>query len=412
VAEALDGPLRVKVNRLNKSRPKAVAAVLLSLGAVLAPAALGTELLTPIFRRGDANLDGRIDLSDASFLLDALLMDGPGCLDAADANDDGLLDDKDALYLLDWLYPKGPGEPPPPPPPFEVPGIDLTADGIGCLVSSIEPAGDPAPGVKLELLGPEVIARGQKGLPVLLAATTTGPIDALSIVLLIDREAVRVTGGDLEETIFPQPLRTGFEDTDFFRFRVIPQPDSTRDLLLVGTVFVGPDLERIRFPATTGPVTGAPLLRLLLDVAPDAPLEERTVLENAPAPLLLDAAGPLSGFTAGGKSVLPGTLPSYRVKLVEAGELILSRRADSNNDRSIDITDAVFTLDFLFLGGPPPSCSDSADADDNGAVDISDPVFTLQYLFAGGATPRSPFPYCGYDPTPDSLPVCLESCAN
>ena len=114
---------------------------------------------------------------------------------------------------------------------------------------------------------------------------------------------------------------------------------------------------------------------------------------------------------AGGRSILPGTLPSYSVKLVEAGELILYRRGDSNDDRLVDITDAVFTLDYLFLGGAAPRCADSADADDNGVLDLADPVYTLQFLFTGGTPPPPPYPSCGIDPTPDSLPHCLEDCA-
>jgi hypothetical protein len=389
-----------------------VFAVLWLLGAAITPSVFGDGLVNPLFRRGDANLDGQINLSDASFLMDALFLGGPAsdCLDAADVNDDGVLNEKDPLYLLKWLIPEGPAKLPPPPPPFKSPGIDLTADGIGCLIYLIKPPGDPVSGAKLELQGPEEMARGQKGLPLLLAATTPGPIDAFSLALLVDRKAIGVSGVDLEGTIFPEPLRAAFENSDFFRWTIIPQPASFRDVLLVGTIFIGPELERIGFPATTGPISDAPLLRLLVDVAPDAPLEKRTVLESAPLPL--DFAGPITEFVGGGISILPETLPSYSAKLVEAGELILSRRADANTDGIIDITDPVITLDFLFLGGSQPSCPDGADTNDNGVLEIGDPIYTLQFLFTSGPAPPSPYPTCGVDPTPDSLPGCLQKCRN
>ena len=45
----------------------------------------------------------------------------------------------------------------------------------------------------------------------------------------------------------------------------------------------------------------------------------------------------------------------------------------------------------------------AADANDTGRVDLSDAVFILNYLFVGGAVPPAPFRQCGLDPTPDEL---------
>lgn len=72
-------------------------------------------------------------------------------------------------------------------------------------------------------------------------------------------------------------------------------------------------------------------------------------------------------------------------------------RADANNDDLVDIADPVFTLEYLFVAGPLPTCLDAADANNDGAVDISDAVFTLEFLFAGGAAPPFPYPGCGFD---------------
>jgi hypothetical protein len=385
--------------------PKTGFAALWFVGTAVLPAGAG-ELLTPLFRRGDANLDGAIRFSDASFLEDALLLDGeaPGCVDAADVNDDGRLHGADPLYLLDWLFGSGAA----PPSPFTTPGADLTLDGLGCLLSAIELPDLPVPGVRLDLEGPRSLARGQRGVPLFLTATTLGPIDAFSIALEIDRQAIAVRGADFEETVFPAALRAAFESSALFRFAVIPQPQSARDLLLVGAIFIGPDGQRIRFPATTGRLSGAPLLRLLIDVVPDAPLGQRTVLENASPPLGL--AGLLTELTGGGSSIFPEGLPSYRIPVVEAGELILNRRSDANNDRFTDISDPMYTLSALFLGGRPPDCQDTADSNDDGTVDIADPIYTLQFLFTAGPPPPPPYPDCGVDPTLDTLPFCTTTC--
>ncbi len=69
----------------------------------------------------------------------------------------------------------------------------------------------------------------------------------------------------------------------------------------------------------------------------------------------------------------------------------------------IDITDGVFLLNFLFLGGQAPTCFDAADSDDSGGLEITDAVLLLNFLFLGGRAPSEPFLECGPDPTDDDL---------
>ncbi len=84
------------------------------------------------------------------------------------------------------------------------------------------------------------------------------------------------------------------------------------------------------------------------------------------------------------------------------------RRGDSNSDGRVDLSDAIFTLNYLFLGGEGPGCLDAADSDDSGSVDITDAIATLNYLFLGGPAPPDPGPAeCGLDPTDDVL-ACVE----
>ena len=75
------------------------------------------------------------------------------------------------------------------------------------------------------------------------------------------------------------------------------------------------------------------------------------------------------------------------------------QRGDSNNNGVIDISDAIFTLNHLFLGNDRPSCLSAADSNDDGSLNISDAVFLLSFLFEGAGTP--PYPDTGLDPTPD-----------
>ncbi len=83
------------------------------------------------FRRGDANADGEIDITDAVAILGFLFQGVPltlSCEKAADTNDSATLDITDAVYLLRFLYSSGAV----PPAPFPGCGSDPTLDGIPC----------------------------------------------------------------------------------------------------------------------------------------------------------------------------------------------------------------------------------------------------------------------------------------
>ena len=47
-------------------------------------------------------------------------------------------------------------------------------------------------------------------------------------------------------------------------------------------------------------------------------------------------------------------------------------------------------------------CQDAADSNDDGFADVSDGIFTLQWLFQEGSAPPPPL-YYGLDATPDEL---------
>jgi hypothetical protein len=79
------------------------------------------------------------------------------------------------------------------------------------------------------------------------------------------------------------------------------------------------------------------------------------------------------------------------------------KRGDTNGDGALNITDGVFVLNFLFLGGKAPPCKKAADTDDSGGLNITDGVYILNFLFTGGKAPPAPYPLCGLDPTEDLL---------
>ena len=95
-------------------------------------------------------------------------------------------------------------------------------------------------------------------------------------------------------------------------------------------------------------------------------------------------------------------------------------RGDANSDGSVNLTDGVVPLLYLFSGGAAPACLDSADTNDTGSIEITDAIIVFSWLFSGGAAPANPSPLspgysseeCAGDPTDDGIgcdrpsPVC------
>jgi hypothetical protein len=84
-------------------------------------------------------------------------------------------------------------------------------------------------------------------------------------------------------------------------------------------------------------------------------------------------------------------------------------RGDADENRELDLTDAVWILSYLFLGTGAIACADAADADDNGSLELTDAVRILYYLFLGLESippPGPPTETCGPDPTIEDTLDC------
>jgi hypothetical protein len=74
-------------------------------------------------------------------------------------------------------------------------------------------------------------------------------------------------------------------------------------------------------------------------------------------------------------------------------------RGDCNGDGFLRgfIDEAVFLLNFNFLGRAQPPCLAACDVNGDGAVEgqVTDALYLLNYAFLGGSAPVGPFPDCG-----------------
>ena len=60
---------------------------------------------------------------------------------------------------------------------------------------------------------------------------------------------------------------------------------------------------------------------------------------------------------------------------------------DANNDGAVNVGDAVYVINFVFKGGPPPPCKCEGDANGDNAINVGDAVYVINFVFKGGPAP-------------------------
>jgi hypothetical protein len=74
-------------------------------------------------------------------------------------------------------------------------------------------------------------------------------------------------------------------------------------------------------------------------------------------------------------------------------------RGDCNGDgeASGSVSDAVFLMLYLFVGGREPTCVEACDSNGDGQIlgQVTDAVYLMSFSFLGGPPPPAPFPECG-----------------
>jgi len=124
------------------------------------------------------------------------------------------------------------------------------------------------------------------------------------------------------------------------------------------------------------------MLEIDLRVLPDAPEGSETTLEFRDGGIGTGGRV-LNKIISGGVDVTPETEDGFvfvngRIDIIPEGTPF---RGDSNHDLTLDMSDAIFTLAYLYLGGDPPVSLKEADFNNDGILDLSDAIATLRFLF-------------------------------
>ena len=323
-----------------------------------------------IFIRGDANGDGVINIADTITILSFLgdvTVPTPGAIEASDVNDNGTVEIADVSYLNGFLFGGLVMAP-----PFPAAGVDPTPDVTF-------PAAMPSPDYVFAL--DSTISSGAAGdlFTVLSTLTNLLPVDGIEQRVVYDAaeyDLISTSGSASLETLLGIVPAFYLETDSPGEFVVV----SLFDFFGSDSIPTGVQVEILSFEFNVG-------LGVLGTIDIDVSFEDDPVsgIYNAVSIDGLAETPTLQG-TLGAPG---GTDPEYR-------------RGDTNNDGSINLSDAVYLLGNLFPGVGIPTvleCLDSADCNGDGSLNISDPVTLLGAQFGAPTTPLpAPYPDCGAAP--------------
>ena len=339
------------------------------------------------FIRGNINTSGDplvVDLNDG-VRVPALLFLGndgsvPECLDAADINDNGLVEFSDYTYLVEYRFNGGP----PPPAPFPEAGSDDTA-----------PTLSDEPDLRFEFsLGNSAGVPNNRGIAIPLTMTNDVPLTGLTAAFQYDPATLRI-----DEIVTEEGTLLSAESAEY----IVATFDNTRGMGFVGalkdfaTPFGFQSGESSELPAGENHVIAN--IKCGIVVTADKGFSPITFVNDlrAPSPGPEDDRPGLHNLVfLGGTAVRPS--------LSESGGVNVRRgfiRGDVNQDKSVDISDPVNILEWIFQSGNRPTCMDAADANNDTSLDLSDGIWLLNFLFRGGPQPSEPYPQPGVDPSDD-----------
>jgi len=191
--------------------------------------------------------------------------------------------------------------------------------------------------------------------------------------------------------------------------------DPTQDFMtdmyyFVGVVFGDPDFDQLIITAGTGNGLPSPGNCTLTEL-PNGNFNVESFFDVTYQIDFVGAPGSIlegqSGSTIGTVHILQGSQPGeFWTELYEPPDFQVSMDmsfvinalesdcvglcGDANNDGSVNVSDAVFIINYVFSGGPAPYAALACgDANTDGSVNVSDAVYIINYVFSGGSAPAN-----------------------
>lgn len=139
---------------------------------------------------------------------------------------------------------------------------------------------------------------------------------------------------------------------------------------------------------TLNDIVPQPLNGISITTSPDGQIDST----DASGAFSLDSVGggpeivsiSCPGFITVDTTVMMNTDRTLDVTLQPGGYV----DGDASHDSTINIADAIYIINYVFKGGPPPFPYASGDANCDDAVNVADAVYVITYIFKGGPPPE------------------------
>jgi PKD repeat protein len=312
---------------------------------------------------GDANSDGVVNVSDVMFIRSYMFGGGatPSPLESADADECGSVNISDIAYIQEFVWLEGPA-------PCE--------GSVTCYL----PSGNNAIS-----LGCPVQAFNNSGDSVAIPVFLTSEIDLTGFYFGFEYNSadITITSLDLSESILNSnqqiTLQAVFHSQHTYPFE---------SKVLFGWFISTIESESI------APQTNGELFKMWIQVPSGTPVQSVDI----------DTCSAVAGLPAG--EILLSALGGGSIKpsYVDCGteDLIISEPdyicGDANSDEDVNVSDAVYIINYVFVGGDAPDPLESGDVNCDDTCNVSDAVWIINYVFVGGNEP------C--DTSGDGIPDC------
>jgi hypothetical protein len=90
----------------------------------------------------------------------------------------------------------------------------------------------------------------------------------------------------------------------------------------------------------------------------------------------------LRGWAPDGITQIPLAFQAGYIEVLSGADC-----GDANDDGTVNISDAVYIIDYIFVGGNPPVLYYLADVNLDGKINLTDVIYLVNYIFRGGPEP-------------------------